>query len=88
MNIIKGNLDQQKIYANQDLDLTNATYIFLQNNGSVPVFFGNRKIGAGKEVEINLQFLIKSQIIDIRFENTVGDKELYVMLGKAILKCN
>lgn len=88
MTIIKGNLDQLTIYNSQDLDLTNVTYIFLQNNGSVPAYFGNRKINAGKEVEINLQFLIKEQIINIRFEVMAGQKELYIMLGKALTQCS
>lgn len=88
MNIIKGNLEELQVFVDQELDVTNCNYIFIQKNGSVPAFLGNRKIDAGKEVEIPLQFLIQEKIFSIRFEaNVVGDKSLYIMLGKVFYKC-
>lgn len=88
MDVIKGSLDQLKIFENQDLDVSNCTYIFIQNNGSVTAYFGNRKIEAGKEIEIKLTFLINKQTFNIRFDQITGKKELYLMLGKATMKCN
>lgn len=88
MNVIIGNLDEKKVNDDEVLDLSKCTYIFIQNNGEVAAFVGGRKIGAGKEIEINLQFVIKQQELNIRFENGVGSKDLYIMLGKAITTCS
>lgn len=88
MYINKGNLEEIQVFADQELDVTNCNYIFIQNNGSVAAFLGNRKIDAGKEIEIPLQFLIQEKIFNIRFETgVVGDKSLYIMLGKVFYKC-
>lgn len=88
MNIIKGNIDELKIFKDQDLDITNCTYIFIQNNGEVTAYFGNRTIGAGKEANINFDFVIENQIKKIRFDDITGKKELFIELGKAKIQCN
>ncbi len=88
MNIIKGNIDEQNIFDTQDLDITNCTHIYLKNNGSVTAYFGNRKIEAGKEADMPFGFVVNNQIKNIRFDDTTGTKELYIMLSRAIIKCN
>lgn len=88
MSIIKGSIDERTIITDERLDISKSTYIFIQNNGEVTAYFGNRKIGAGKEIEINLGFQIANQTFEIRFDTATGTKELYIMLGKATIECN
>lgn len=89
MSVLKGTLSTSTITTDKAIDLSNATFIHLVNNGSLKVILhGNIVLNAGSELKYDFGFVSEKQRLEVVFENAVGTKNLFVAIGRASSKCS